>query len=452
MACPFASNNDSEDTMGSLMEHGGQNYTSYLQLHKILNAQRLESEADGHKVHDEHLFIIIHQAYELWFKQIIYEVDSVREIFSVEEVDERKMLEIIKRIHRVTLILKLCVDQFLILETMTPLDFMEFRDYLSPASGFQSFQFRLLENKLGVKSEHRVRFNQEHYMKVFGDHKENLHRIQESEREPSLQELLAKWLERTPGLDSKGFKFWKMYKRAVDASLAAQKLEFDQEKIEAKKKQLLDAWKKRQELFNSIFDTSIHNALVARGERRLSHQALQGALMISFYREEPRFNQPYQLLNLLMDVDSLMTKWRYNHVMLVQRMIGSQQIGTGGSSGYQYLRSTLSDRYKVFIDLFNLSTFLLPRDSIPTLTRHMKHRLSVHETHAQKGRTSAARGLTEEEEDFSLDDSDDLPDDADSPKKLEDVPCRDAPAVVGTLDSEASGSVVANGPETSTEK
>ncbi|KAA0201611.1 hypothetical protein HAZT_HAZT010954 [Hyalella azteca] len=490
--CFFSLGSDSEDTMGSLMEHGGQNYTSYLQLHKILNAQRLESEADGHKVHDEHLFIIIHQAYELWFKQIIYEVDSVREIFSVEEVDERKMLEIIKRIHRVTLILKvtktmvlwklqvplyryvtvtsnrkshknkfylwmsipvqLCVDQFLILETMTPLDFMEFRDYLSPASGFQSFQFRLLENKLGVKSEHRVRFNQEHYMKVFGDHKENLHRIQESEREPSLQELLAKWLERTPGLDSKGFKFWKMYKRAVDASLAAQKLEFDQEKIEAKKKQLLDAWKKRQELFNSIFDTSIHNALVARGERRLSHQALQGALMISFYREEPRFNQPYQLLNLLMDVDSLMTKWRYNHVMLVQRMIGSQQIGTGGSSGYQYLRSTLSDRYKVFIDLFNLSTFLLPRDSIPTLTRHMKHRLSVHETHAQKGRTSAARGLTEEEEDFSLDDSDDLPDDADSPKKLEDVPCRDAPAVVGTLDSEASGSVVANGPETSTEK
>lgn len=69
-------------------------------------------------------------------------------------------------------------------------------------------------------------------------------------------------------------------------------------------------YKKRRDLFDSVFDVRIHNALKARGERRLTHRALQGALMISFYREEPRFNQPYQLLTLLMDVDSLITKWR----------------------------------------------------------------------------------------------------------------------------------------------
>jgi tryptophan 2,3-dioxygenase len=80
-----------------------------------------------------------------------------------------------------------------------------------------------------------------------------------------------------------------------------------------------------------------------------------------------------------MDIDSLITKWRYNHVILVQRMIGSQQLGTGGSSGYQYLRSTLSDRYKVFLDLFNLSNFLIPRKYMPPLTRRMKLRLSVME-------------------------------------------------------------------------
>lgn len=61
---------------------------------------------------------------------------------------------------------------------------------------------------------------------------------------------------------------------------------------------------------------------------------------------------------------------------MVQRMIGSQQLGTGGSSGYQYLRSTLSDRYKVFLDLFNLSTFLIPRDVIPPLNRDMKFKLA----------------------------------------------------------------------------
>ena len=98
------------------------------------------------------MFIITHQAYELWFKQVIFEVDSIRVIFLEETgVNEEKMLEVIKRLQRVVMIIKLLVDQVLILETMAPLDFMDFRDYLSSASGFQSLQFRLLENKLGLK-------------------------------------------------------------------------------------------------------------------------------------------------------------------------------------------------------------------------------------------------------------------------------------------------------------
>lgn len=385
MSCPFANpipGLDKAQDGKNMVEYGGITYTSYLQLHKVLHAQKMESEdTSGQPVHDEHLFIIIHQVYELWFKQILFELDSVREMFSNEDVNERNMLEIVKRINRVTAILKLCVDQFPILETMTPLDFMEFRDFLSPASGFQSYQFRLLENKLGVKSEHRVRYNQENYMKVFGDEPEIYKRIIASEKEPSLLDLLSKWLERTPGLEEHGFNFWKKYQRSVYGILDEQHREAEEEQNEDLRAHLLGQEKKRRELFNSIFDIRVHNALVARGDRRLTHRAMQGALMISFYREEPRFNQPFQLLNLLMDVDSLMTKWRYNHVMLVQRMIGSQQIGTGGSSGYQYLRSTLSDRYKVFLDLFNLSSFLINRSCIPSLTRNMKDRLSIMEEH-----------------------------------------------------------------------
>ena len=115
---------------------------------------------------------IYFSAYELWFKQVIYEVDTIREIFLGNEtlqkfvakitgendvddemvVDERKMLEINKRLSRIVMILKLMVDQIHILETMTPLDFMDFRAYLSHASGFQSLQFRLLENKLGIEN------------------------------------------------------------------------------------------------------------------------------------------------------------------------------------------------------------------------------------------------------------------------------------------------------------
>jgi tryptophan 2,3-dioxygenase len=133
----------------------------------------------------------------------------------------------------------------------------------------------------------------------------------------------------------------------------------------------------RKEQFESIFNEKTHEALVKRGDRRFTHRALRGAILITFYRDEPRFNQPHQFLAALMDIDALITKWRYNHVLLVQRMIGSQQLGTGGSSGYHYLRSTLSDRYKVFLDLFNLSTFLVPRAKVPPLSTEMKYRLSL---------------------------------------------------------------------------
>lgn len=109
-------------------------------------------------------------------------------------------------------------DQVPILETMTPLDFMDFRDYLSPASGFQSMQFRLIENKLGVKTEHRVKYNQK-YTHVFGSEPNALEAIIRSENEPSLTELVQKWLERTPGLELDGFNFWGKFRESVEKLL-----------------------------------------------------------------------------------------------------------------------------------------------------------------------------------------------------------------------------------------
>nr|CAH7743234.1 unnamed protein product [Callosobruchus chinensis] len=262
----------------------------------------------------------------------------------------------------------------MILETMTPLDFMEFRNYLRPASGFQSLQFRMVENKLGVRQENRVKYNQ-NYAKVFGNN-EAIQKIELSEKEASLADVVQQWLERTPGLEHEGFNFWGKYKRPLNRfCYFLIRSNFQQEKTESLRQYRLNDLSKRREVYESIFKKEIHDALVARGERRFSHKALQGAIMITFYRDEPRFSQPHQILTLLMDIDSLITKWRYNHLLMVQRMIGSSQFGTGGSSGYQYLRSTLSDRYKVFVDLFNLSTFLIPRSYIPPLTPTMKSHL-----------------------------------------------------------------------------
>ncbi|CAF0898208.1 unnamed protein product [Didymodactylos carnosus] len=353
-------------------------YHNYLQLEKILDAQTLLSakhDINKSAVHDEHLFIIIHQAFELWFKQIIYEIDSIREIFDKETVDESHMFVIVNRLNRCVQIWHLLVDQIGILETMTPLDFMEFRSYLSPASGFQSLQFRLIENKFGLTDNSRIQYNNSHYTNIFpSGHDRN--ELQNSVDEPTLLQLIERWLERTPGLEDKTFNFWESYKRSVGEYFKFLQTNAEDEPNPTARESSLEDAKKTADIFRSIFDEKFHNQLVQRGDRRISHRAMQGALMVSLYREQPRFQQPYQIISLLMDIDALITKWRYGHLILVQRQIGNKQ-GTGGSAGYSYLRSTCSDRYKVFIDLFNISAFLIPRGFLPKLSDEMKVKLSV---------------------------------------------------------------------------
>ncbi|NXH30203.1 T23O dioxygenase, partial [Myiagra hebetior] len=358
-------NDDKSQEGKNRASKGGLIYGEYLQLDKILNAQELESEKKGKKIHDEHLFIVTHQAYELWFKQILWEMDSVRVIFQNGHVrDERNMLKVITRMNRISLILKLLVEQFSVLETMTALDFFDFRYHLSPASGFQSLQFRLLENKIGVPQSLRVPYNRRHYRDNFKGQDYEL--LLQSEQEPTLLQLVEAWLERTPGLDSEEFDFWGQFEENVLKGLEEEFALIEAKAESEEKDDLLSEFQKQRDVLLSLFDEKRHEHLLSKGERRLSYKALKGALMIYFYREEPRFQVPFQLLTSLMDLDVLMTKWRYNHVCLVHRMIGSKA-GTGGSSGYHYLRSTVSDRYKVFVDLFNLSTFLVPRHWIPKM-------------------------------------------------------------------------------------
>lgn len=353
-------------------------YSQYLHLDTLLESQKLMSSVvDSSKViHDEHLFIITHQAYELWFKQIIFELDSIRETFTTAVVDERKTLIIVHRLRRIAVIMKLIVDQIEIMETMTPLDFLEFRGFLEPASGFQSYQFRVMENKFGLKPECRIQYNQQSYLKVFENPKER-DQIDKSTEEPSLLDLLGRWLERTPGLETNDFNFWQKYEAAVDRWIDKEYHVPAMEETNPTIRQTkLASFEKQKGAFESIRNVEKYNELREHGERRLSHKAFQGAILISLYRDEPRFHQPYQILTYLMDIDSLLTKWRYNHVVMTQRMIGSK-FGTGGSSGYHYLRATVSDRYRVFLDLFNVSTYLIPRDYIPPLNYKMKKTLCI---------------------------------------------------------------------------
>src|ERR1700744_525754 len=122
-------------------------YSEYLQLEKILNAQEPESGKEGIRADDEMLFIIIHQAYELWFKQILHEITACKEVLSKPTADDDgpDMNVVVHRLKRLVEIWKLLNHQVDILETMTPLDFLEFRELLHGASGFQSKQFRQIE-------------------------------------------------------------------------------------------------------------------------------------------------------------------------------------------------------------------------------------------------------------------------------------------------------------------
>ncbi|VDL68724.1 unnamed protein product, partial [Nippostrongylus brasiliensis] len=192
----------------------------YFQLDKLLDCQKLQSEEQGHRVDDEHLFIIIHQSYELWFKQIIFDIDNVRRLLNNTIVDETKTLRIVSGLDRTVRILKLLADQITILDTMSPLDFVDFRKYLTPASGFQSLQFRLLENKMGVRTDRRIKYNAQHYKNVFLEKRE-VEAVEQSESDPSLLTLVQNWLERTPGLKETTMNgtleegFWQKYERAV---------------------------------------------------------------------------------------------------------------------------------------------------------------------------------------------------------------------------------------------
>jgi tryptophan 2,3-dioxygenase len=126
------------------------NYASYLEIEHLLSLQRPKSDPVEH---DEMLFIVIHQVYELWFKQVLHEIDKVKADFSANRV-----FEAITTFKRVNKILKTLVGQLDILETMTPLSFSAFRDRLDTASGFQSMQFRELEFVLGYKREEVLQY------------------------------------------------------------------------------------------------------------------------------------------------------------------------------------------------------------------------------------------------------------------------------------------------------
>lgn len=335
-------------------------YPDYLRLDLLLAAQAPESVAQGRPAHDEMLFIVTHQAYELWFKQILHELARIQGDFAREPLDDRHLQRIVGGLQRIEAIWKLLVNQIDVLETMTPLDFLDFRDLLVPASGFQSLQFREIEARFGLPQGERPMVEGKAVGLRLSAADEA--RLAAAAAGVTLAAQVDGWLSRMPFLAREGFTFREAYRRAVEASLAA-----DRDHItgnadltpEQQQRELLGL-DRALERFAAIFRPD-----QAPGQWRMSPRAVEGALFITVYRDEPLLQLPYRLLEGLTAIDEALTLWRHRHALMVRRMLGAKT-GTGGSSGHDYLRDG-AERIKLFPDLIQLSSYLIPRSKLPAL-------------------------------------------------------------------------------------
>ena len=191
-------------------------YSEYIELDRILNSQHPKSFQRMEDGNDEMLFIVIHQAYELWFKQILFELDLARNVFIRGRINDNsgEMSAVVQKLKRIVKILELLNQQVGVLETMTALDFLEFRNFLQPASGFQSKQFRLIEAKLGLKMEERHRRDYYKHTRRGSLSEDDMLEVNRVEGEQTLKGLIVKWLERMPFFEE---RYWAEYVSTSDA-------------------------------------------------------------------------------------------------------------------------------------------------------------------------------------------------------------------------------------------
>ncbi len=339
-------------------------YSDYIELDKILNSQHPKSFESPEEGNDEMLFIIIHQVYELWFKQILFELDLVRQIFIRDRINDNSddLSKVVQKLKRTGKILELINQQVSVLETMTALDFLEFRNVLLPASGFQSKQFRLIEARLGLKMEQR--YKKQYYKSARrGSLSEaDLQEVERAENEPTLKELIVRWLERMPYLDG---QYWNEYTQSSEPT-HADRHKFWADYREAYKTSLSGNETARLAEFDRVF--------FDEGRGSVPPAAMRAALFITLYRNLPIFHLPFELLNTLSEIDELLSNWRYRHFMMVRRMIGLR-VGTGGTSGAGYLEGTLSQHY-AFREITEVATFLIERSKLPELPKVLKEKVS----------------------------------------------------------------------------
>jgi len=295
-------------------------YSEYLRLEELLKLQTGVEGETRNISNDELHFILVHQNFELWFKLVINELTCTRNILSSDYVDETKLPQAVHHMERVIETFKLMSQQWRVMETLEPQDFLNFRDELGTASGFESFQMREMESLMGSK---------------WIDGK----LIGKPETSNSLYDVTCDWLERTPIQGS-------VYGSTNDEKNVD---DFIADYLLAHKKLYPDTNKDAVNFFE---------------EESSLRRRRAGLVFIESYRELPLLAWPRKLISTLIELEQSMILWRTSHARMVERMIG-RRIGTGGSSGVDYLDMTT--KYRVFVDLWAVRSILIKKEALPEL-------------------------------------------------------------------------------------
>ncbi|PFG13322.1 tryptophan 2,3-dioxygenase [Bacillus sp. es.036] len=246
-------------------------YGEYLNLDKILAGQNRLSDH-----HDEMLFIVIHQVSELWMKLILHELRG-----AIEAIKKDELSTAFKMLARVSKTQTQIIQAWDVLSTLTPSEYMQFRDSLGQASGFQSYQYRMIEFALGYKTPH--------VLKIYEKDKELHEELKDAYQEPGIYDVAIKALSRA-GLP-------------IDKDV----LHRDVNETYRKNDSVMQAW-------------------------------------LTVYRDVETYWDLYELAEKLVDIEDWLQQWRFRHMKTVERIIGFKQ-GTGGSSGVGYLKKVLDHRF-----------------------------------------------------------------------------------------------------------
>ena len=339
-------------------------YGNYLRLEEMLQLQEGPSGYYPAPSNDEKHFIIVHQAFELWFKLVISELKEVHKLMDSNNISEQSMPKIVHHLKRVTEVFNLMSHQWKVMETLTPQDFLSFRDRLGTSSGFESWQLRQIEIILGLEQQQRdAGMNPLNHMKrLESEGKISSSVVNEFEamiNSPSLNELLTNWLSRTPINGS-------LPRQSNDKQVVSDYINSHLIAMNEHSKMVISHFTSighgNESTLGDRLQKSIQNAkdfLIPEGEVNRSRA---GLLFIESYRNLPLLAWPRTLIDSFVEAEESILLFRNSHARMVERMIG-RRMGTGGSSGVDYLDATL--KYRIFVDLWTVRTILLKRELLP---------------------------------------------------------------------------------------